>query len=210
VTADRSIRILIADDHPIVREGFAGMIAAEPGMEIVAEAENGRQAVELFRKHLPDITLMDLRMPVMGGVEATAQIRKEFPKSRIIVLTTYDGDEDIYRALQAGAQAYLLKDMYCDEILEAITAVHSGMRRIPTAIAARLAERIVGQELTVRELEVLRLVAAGNSNKQIAGILSISEPTVKGHVSNILTKMGVGDRTQAVTLAIQKGLIHLD
>ena len=210
MTADRSIRILIADDHPIVREGFAGMIAAEPGMEIVAEAENGRQAVELFRKHLPDITLMDLRMPVMGGVEATAQIRKEFPKSRIIVLTTYDGDEDIYRALQAGAQAYLLKDMYCDEILEAITAVHSGMRRIPTAIAARLAERIVGQELTVRELEVLRLVAAGNSNKQIAGILSISEPTVKGHVSNILTKMGVGDRTQAVTLAIQKGLIHLD
>jgi len=186
------------------------MIAAEPGMEIVAEAENGRQAVELFRKHLPDITLMDLRMPVMGGVEATAQIRKEFPKSRIIVLTTYDGDEDIYRALQAGAQAYLLKDMYCDEILEAITAVHSGMRRIPTAIAARLAERIVGQELTVRELEVLRLVAAGNSNKQIAAILSISEPTVKGHVSNILTKMGVGDRTQAVTLAIQKGLIHLE
>jgi two-component system NarL family response regulator len=170
----RTIRVMIVDDHPIVRQGFAGMIATEASMQVVAEAENGEQAVELFRKHRPDITLMDLRMPGMTGVQAIAEIRKEFPNSRIIVLTTYDGDEDIYRALQAGAQGYLLKDMYCDQILEAINTVYSGRRSIPSQIANRLAERIACQDLTSRELEVLDLIAKGNSNKQVASILSIT------------------------------------
>jgi len=207
---NRAIRIMIVDDHPIVRQGFAGMIATEPTMQVVAEAANGEQAIEQFRKHRPDITLMDLRMPGMSGVQAIAEIRKEYPNSRIIVLTTYDGDEDIYRALQAGAHGYLLKDMYCDQILEAISIVHSGRRSIPSQIADRLAERIAGQDLTSRELEVLVLIAKGNSNKQVASILSITEPTVKGHVSNILSKLGAGDRTQAVTLAIQRGIVHLE
>jgi DNA-binding NarL/FixJ family response regulator len=206
----RTIRIMIVDDHPIVRQGFAGMIATEPNMQVVAEAKDGEQAVELFRKHRPDITLMDLRMPGMTGVQAIAEIRKEFPNSRIIVLTTYDGDEDIYRALQAGAQGYLLKDMYCDQILDAINTVYSGRRSIPSQVADRLAERIGGQDLTARELEVLDLIAKGNSNKVVASILSITEPTVKGHVSNILSKLGAGDRTQAVTLAIQRGIVHLE
>jgi two-component system NarL family response regulator len=206
----RTIRIMIVDDHPIVRQGFAGMIATEPSLQVVAEAGNGAQAIEEFRKHRPDITLMDLRMPGMSGVQAITEIRKEFPNSRIIVLTTYDGDEDIYRALQAGALGYLLKDMYCDQILEAINTVHSGRRSIPSQIADRLAERIGGQDLTSRELEVLELIAKGNSNKQVASILSITEPTVKGHVSNILSKLGAGDRTQAVTLAIQRGIVHLE
>jgi len=201
---------MIVDDHPIVRQGFAGMISTEPTMQVVAEAANGEQAIELFRKYRPDITLMDLRMPGMTGVQAIGEIRKQFPNSRIIVLTTYDGDEDIYRALQAGAQGYLLKDMYCDQILEAINTVHSGRRSIPAQIADRLAERIACQDLTSRELEVLELIAKGNSNKQVASILSITEPTVKGHVSNILGKLGAGDRTQAVTLAIQRGIVHLD
>jgi DNA-binding NarL/FixJ family response regulator len=203
------IRIMIVDDHPIVRHGFAGMIATEPSMSVIAEAENGQRALELFRQHRPDITLMDLRMPGMTGVEAILAIRKEFPESRIIVLTTYDGDEDIYRALQAGAQGYLLKDMYCDEIVGAIRAVHKGKRHIPSQIANRLAERMVGQELTSREKEVLGLMAKGNSNREIAADLAITEATVKGHVSNILSKLGVTDRTQAVTAAIQRGIVHL-
>jgi two-component system NarL family response regulator len=203
------IRILIVADHPIVRQGIAGMIATDPGLAVIAEAENGRQAIELFRRHRPDIVLMDLRMPVMNGAEAIQEIRREFPNARIIVLTTYDGDADIYRALQAGAQGYLLKDMYCDEILEAIVAVHTGRRHIPGRVATRLAERVFGQELTAREIEVLELILKGQSNKEIAASLAITEPTVKGHVSNILSKLGVADRTQAVTVALQRGLIHL-
>jgi two-component system NarL family response regulator len=203
------IRVMIVDDHPIVRQGFAGMLATEPNIVVVAEAANGQQAIDLFRQHRPDITLMDLRMPVVSGVEAITSIRKEFPKSRFIVLTTYDGDEDIYRALQSGAQGYLLKSMYCDEIIDAIRTVNEGRRYIPMPVATRLAERMAGSDLTSREIEVLELIVKGNSNKQIADVLAITEPTVKGHVSNILGKLGVGDRTQAATAAIQRGIIHL-
>jgi DNA-binding NarL/FixJ family response regulator len=203
------IRILIVDDHPIVRQGFAGLIATDPKLSVVAEAGDGRQAIDMFRRHRPDVVLMDLRMPVMNGAEAIQEIRKEFPAARIIVLTTYDGDEDIYRALQAGARGYLLKDMYCDEIIEAIVAVHNGRRHIPGRVATRLAERVFGQDLTAREVEVLELILKGQSNKEIAASLAITEPTVKGHVSNILSKLGVADRTQAVTVALQRGIIHL-
>lgn len=203
------IRVMIVDDHPIVRQGFAGMLATEPNIVVVAEAANGQQAIDLFRQHRPDITLMDLRMPVVTGVEAITRIRKEFPKSHFIVLTTYDGDEDIYRALQSGAQGYLLKTMYCDEIIDAIRTVNEGRRYIPTPVAARLAERLASSDLTGREIEVLELIVQGKSNKRIADVLAISEPTVKGHVSNILGKLGVDDRTQAATAAIQRGIIHL-
>ena len=203
------IRIMIVDDHPIVRQGFAGMIATEPEMLVVAEAGDGEEAVQAFRRHHPDVTLMDLRMPSMNGVQAITEIRKEFPRSRFIVLTTYDGDEDIYTALRAGAQGYLLKDMYCDEIIEAIKAVHAGQRRIPAQVAIRLAERPHASELSARELEVLELIASGRSNKEIADLLGITEPTVKGHVSNIFSKLSVSDRTQAVTAALQRGIIHL-
>ena len=206
--ANQSIRIMIVDDHPVVRQGFAGMIATEQEMLVVAEARDGEQAVEAFRLHRPDVTLMDLRMPAMNGVQAITEIRKEFPRSRFIVLTTYDGDEDIYSALRAGAQGYLLKDMYCDEIIEAIKAVHAGLRRIPPQVAMRLAERPLASELSSRELEVLELIANGRSNKEIADLLRITEPTVKGHVSNILGKLSVNDRTQAVTAALQRGIIH--
>ncbi|HYL97983.1 MAG TPA: response regulator transcription factor [Blastocatellia bacterium] len=205
-----SIRIMVVDDHPIVRHGFADMISAQPRMKVVAEAENGLQAVELFRKYRPDITLMDLRMPRLGGVDAIKEIRKDYPDSRIIVLTTYDGEENVYRALQAGAQGYLLKHMSRDEILSAIQAVHAGKRSIPDCIATRLAERTVAQRLTSRESEILNLMGRGMSNKQIATMLAITEPTVKGHVSNILDKLGVTDRTQAVTAAIQRGIIFLE
>src|SRR6185436_5384714 len=179
-------------------------------MEVIAQGINGQQALELYREHQPDITLMDLRMPVMSGVDAIAKIRGEFPDARIIVLTTYDGDEDIYRALQAGAQGYLLNDMFREELVEAIRAVHSGLRRIPTSVAAKLADRMGGSQLTARELEVLKLMARGKSNREIASELAITEGTVKGHVNNILSKLGVSDRTQAVTSALQRGIVHLE
>ena len=202
-------RIMIADDHPVVREGFAAMIGTEPDMTVVAQARSGEEALDLFRRVRPDVTLMDLRMPGMGGVDAIRAIRREFPDSRLIVLTTYDGDEDIYRALEAGAQAYLLKDMLCDEILAAIRAVHAGQRRIPAAVGTRLAERMAGMDLSEREHHVLEFVATGKSNKQIAAALEITEATVKGHVTNILGKLGVTDRTQAVVTALRRGLVHL-
>jgi DNA-binding NarL/FixJ family response regulator len=204
-----TIRIMVVDDHPVVREGFVGMIATEPDMELVAEASTGEEAQRLFRRHEPDVTLMDLRMPGINGVEAIRAIRREFPGSRFIVLTTYDGDEDIYRALQAGAQAYLLKDMLCEEILAAIRAVHAGQRRIPAAVGTRLADRMTGMELSPRELEVLQRVAEGKSNKEIAAALEVTEATVKGHLTNILGKLGVTDRTQAVIAALRRGLVHL-
>jgi two-component system NarL family response regulator len=203
------ICIMIADDHPVVREGFAAMIETEPDMAVVGQARSGEEALELFRRVRPDVTLMDLRMPGMGGVEAIRAIRREFPDSRVIVLTTYDGDEDIYRALEAGAQAYLLKDMLCDEILAAIRAVHAGQRRIPAAVGTRLADRVTGMHLSDREQRVLELVATGKSNKEIAAALEITEATVKGHMTNILGKLGVTDRTQAVITAIRRGLVHL-
>jgi two-component system NarL family response regulator len=203
------IRIMVVDDHPIVREGFGGMIATEPDMCVVAEASSGEDAIRLFRTHRPDVTLLDLRMPGMDGVETMRAILQEFPRGRIIVLTTYDGDEDIYRALQGGAWAYLLKDMLIDEILAAIRAVHSGHRRIPAAVGKRLAERISGTALSARELDVLQLLGQGKSNRDVADRLAITEATVKGHVTNILSKLGVTDRTQAVLIALKRGLVHL-
>jgi two-component system NarL family response regulator len=203
------IRIMITDDHPVVREGFAAMIETEPDMAVVGQARSGEEAIELFRRVHPDVTLMDLRMPGMGGVEAIRALRREFPDSRLIALTTYDGDEDIYRALEAGAQAYLLKDMICDEILAAIRAVHAGQRRIPAAVGTRLAERMAGMDLSEREHHVLELVATGKSNKEIAAAMEITEATVKGHMTNVLGKLGVTDRTQAVITAIRRGLVHL-
>ena len=207
---DKPIRVLIADDHFVVRMGLAAVIGTQPDITVVAEATNGKQAIELFREHRPDVTLMDLRMPEVDGLEAITAIRGEFPESRFIVLTTYDGDEDIYRALQAGARAYLLKDMLRDGLVEAIRAVHAGQRRIPAEVASRLAERMNRTELTARELEVLRLIVEGKSNKAIAAELSIAEGTVKIHINNILSKLGVSDRTQAATFALQRGIIHLD
>ena len=203
------INLLVADDHNIVRSGLAALINSEADMAVVAEATNGEQAIDLFKQHRPDVALMDLRMPVVSGVDAIIAIRKDFPTARIIVLTTYDGDEDIYRALQAGASGYLLKGMLAEELLEAIRAVHAGLRRIPSAVAERLAIRMGGPGLTARELDVLALIVRGNSNKEIAATLTISEATVKSHINNILSKLGASDRTQAATMAIQRGIIHL-
>jgi two-component system NarL family response regulator len=204
------IRVLVVDDHFVVRMGLRAVIDAEPDMAVVAEANGGERAVQLFREHNPDITLMDLRMPLTSGVEATRAIREDSPDARVIVLTTYDGDEDIFRALNAGARAYLLKDVSREELLDVIRGVHAGQRRIPPAIGARLAESMPRSELTKRELEVLGLVVRGLSNRKIGDALSITEGTVKIHINNILSKMGVEDRTQAATAAVRRGIIHLD
>ncbi|HEY9285943.1 MAG TPA: response regulator transcription factor [Pyrinomonadaceae bacterium] len=203
------IRIIVVDDQAVVRQGFVALINTVADMEVVAEGTNGAEAVELYRRHRPDVLLTDLRMPVMGGVEAIAAIKREWPQARVIVLTAFDGDEDIYRSLQAGAQGYLLKDMFFEELESAIRTVRAGGRRIPGVVAERLAERVGGSDLTGRELEVLRLIVAGRSNKEIGGDLKISEATVKSHVNSILSKLGVTDRTQAATTALQRGLVHL-
>lgn len=203
------IRIMIIDDQAVVRQGFVALINTVPDMEVIAEGINGQQAIDLYNQHTPDITLIDLRMPVVGGVEAISAIRNKFPDARLIVLTTYDGDEDIYRSLQAGAKGYLLKDVFFEELEAAIRTVHAGSRHIPGAIAMRLAERMASSALTSREMEVLELIVRGQSNKEIAASLSISEATVKSHINNILSKLGVTDRTQAVTTALQRGLVHL-
>lgn len=205
-----AIRVMVIDDHQIVRQGLVALINTESDLTVVAEGADGQQAVELFRQHQPDVTLMDLRMPVLSGVEATKAIRQEFPTARIIVLTTFDGDEDIYRALQAGAQSYLLKGVSFDELIEAIRTVHAGQRRIPAVVAERLAERMAGEELTSREVQVLELIVHGKSNKEIGTALSISEATVKSHINSLLSKLGVADRTQAATTALQRGIVHLD
>jgi DNA-binding NarL/FixJ family response regulator len=204
------IQIMVVDDHHIVRQGLVALIATIPDMKVIAEASDGAQAVELYRKHRPDITLMDLRLPNMNGVDAIAQIRSQAPEARIIVLTTFDGDEDIYRALQAGAKGYLLKGMTADELTDAIRTVHAGKSRIPAVVAERLAERMGGPSLTGRELEVLKHIVGGGSNKEIASALFISEATVKTHINSILSKLGVSDRTQAATTALQRGIVHLD
>ena len=193
----------------MVRQGFVSLINTVADMEVIAEGTNGQQAIELYRQHKPDVMLIDLRMPVLSGVEAISAIRRESPGARMIVLTTYDGDEDIYRSLQAGAQGYLLKDVFFEELEEAIRKVHAGSRRIPAAVAERLAERMSGSELTTRELEVLQQIVAGKSNKEIGTHLNISEATVKSHINNILSKLGVTDRTQAATTALQRGIVHL-
>src|SRR5262249_45096316 len=210
MSAREKIKVLVVDDHFVVRMGVTTLINTQSDMAVVAEGASGQQALELFRAHQPDVTLMDLRMPGMGGVEAISAIRAEYPEARIIVLTTYDGDEDIYRAFQAGARAYLLKDMHHDEMLGAIRAVHQGQRFIPPAIANRLSDRMARSELTSREMEVLRLIVKGMSNKEIAQALSIAEGTVKIHVNNVLGKLGVNDRTKAATTALQRGIVHLE
>jgi DNA-binding NarL/FixJ family response regulator len=202
------IRIMVIDDQAVVRQGFVSLIKTVPDMEIIGEGSNGQEAVDLFRRLRPDITLMDLRMPGVSGAEAITQIRGEFPGARIIVLTTFDGDEDIYRAVQAGAQGYLLKDMFFEELEAAIRKVHAGARLIPGSVAERLAARMSSSELTGRELEVLRQIVDGKSNKEIGNVLNISEATVKSHINNILSKLGVSDRTQAATTALQRGIVH--
>ena len=207
-TDANKIRIMVIDDQAVVRQGFVSLIKTVPDMEIVGEGSNGQEAVDLFRQLRPDITLMDLRMPELSGAEAIRQIRSEFPAARIIVLTTFDGDEDIYRAVQAGAQGYLLKDMFFEELEAAIRKVHAGARLIPGSVAERLAARMSSSELTGRELEVLRQIVDGKSNKEIGNELNISEATVKSHINNILSKLGVSDRTQAATTALQRGIVH--
>ncbi len=203
------IRILIVEDHHVVRKGLMALLQASPEVEIVGEASDGLEAIERFHALQPDITLMDLRLPKLGGADVITQLRISDPAARFIVLTTFDGDEDIYRALQAGAKAYLLKGMTVDELLTTIRVVHSGKARIPAAIAEKLAERVSGQELTPRELSVLERIVAGRANKEIASDLHISETTVKSHVNSLLSKLGVADRTHAATLALQRGLVHL-
>ncbi|MBW4489343.1 MAG: response regulator transcription factor [Trichocoleus desertorum ATA4-8-CV12] len=203
------IRVLIADDHAVVRQGLATIINHDSEMTVIAQAEDGQQAIALYRQHQPDITLMDLRMPRMEGVEAITAICAEFRQARIAVLTTYDGDEDIYRGLRAGAQGYLLKDAKPNELLNAIRAIHSGEKYIPPAVGAKLLQRMNNPELSERELEVLRLMAQGMSNQEIGTALSIGESTIKSHVNRILSKLGVNDRVQAVIIAVKRGLVSL-
>jgi DNA-binding NarL/FixJ family response regulator len=203
------IRVLSVDDHPLLREGIAELIGNQSDMQMIGEAANGREALEQFRKHHPDITLMDLQMPEMSGIDAISAIRGEFPDARIIVLTTYAGDFQVSRALKAGARGYLLKGMLRQELLETIRAVHAGRKRLSAEVAAEIAEHATDDVLTPREIDVLRLIATGNANKDIARKLSLSEETVKGHVKNILAKLGVRDRTHAVTIGLKRGIIDL-
>ncbi|MBB5339930.1 response regulator [Tunturiibacter gelidoferens] len=203
------IRILVVDDHHVVRQGLVALLNIIPDIEVVGQASDGLQAIELYRTLQPDITLMDLQLPNLGGVDAILQIRADNPAARFIVLTTFDGDEDIFRSLQAGAKAYLLKGMTVDELLSTIQAVHSGRTLISPAIAEKLAERMSTQALTNRELRVLERIVAGRANKEIASDLKISEATVKSHINSLLGKLGVSDRTHAATVALQRGIVHL-
>lgn len=202
------IHLVVADDHPLMRMGLVALIETDTGLTVDAEATNGQEAIEAFRRHRPQVVLMDLRMPVLGGVEATAAIAREFPGAGILVLTTYDGDEDIYRALRAGARGYVLKNVPATQLLGAIRAVAAGRRYIPPEVAERLAERIAREEPTPREMEVLALLIHGKTNKEISAALKISEETTKTHVSNLLQKLGVADRTEAATTALLRGLIR--
>ena len=203
------IRIFAVDDHPLVREGIAALIGCEEDMELIGEATNGREALELFRQHQPDITLMDLQMPEMNGIDATGAIRGEFPDARIIILTTHPGDVQVSRALKAGVRGYVLKGMLRKELLDTIRAVHAGHKRLSSEAAVEIAGHATDSGLTPREIDVLRLVAAGNANKEIGARLSLTEVTIKSHVKNILAKLGASDRTHAVTIALKRGIIDL-
>lgn len=203
------IRILTVDDHALLREGIAALVNAEPDMKLIAEASNGEEAIEKFRLYRPDVTLMDLQMPNMNGVDAISRIRGEFSDARIIVLTTYTGDAQVLRALKAGARGYILKGHVHRELLAIIRAVHAGQKQIPPEIAAELANHATDDELSPRQVDILRLMAAGNANKQIADQLNIGEATVKSHVTNILSKLGANDRTHAVTIGLKRGIIDL-
>ncbi len=207
MTATPRIRVLTVDDHPLLRSGIAAVIEGEEDIMVVGEATNGKEAVESFRIYRPDVTLMDLQMPVMNGIDAILAIRREFPGARIVILTTYDGDAQAVRALKAGAAGYLLKNMLREELISTIRSIHAGLRRVPAEIAAGIAEHVADENLTDREIEVLRKVAAGTSNKMIASQLSISEATVKSHMKSILSKLGANDRTHAVTIAMKRGFI---
>jgi DNA-binding NarL/FixJ family response regulator len=205
----RRIRVFSVDDHPLLREGIAAIINNQPDMQVIGQAANGKDAVQEFKKHQPDVTLMDLRLPDMSGIDAMIAIRAEFTEARIILLTTFEGDVEIKRALEAGARGYLLKSMPPKELVEVIRQVHAGKKRIPPQLAAQLAEHMSDEALTTREIEVLRQIAGGNRNRDIAERLFISEETVKVHIKHIMEKLGASDRTQAVAIGIRRGIIQL-
>ena len=209
MTSTPQISILCVDDHPLLRQGIAAIIDRQSDMKLVAEATSGRDAIQKFKEHRPDVTLMDLRLPDISGIDVLIAIRSEFPDARIIMLTTFDGDAEIHRSLEAGARAYVLKNMPAKEMVEAIRQVHAGKKRVPTEIATHLAEHLGEEQLTGREIDVLKHIAGGNRNRDIAQILFISEETVKVHIKHIMEKLGASDRTQAVSIAVRRGIIQL-
>jgi len=209
MTRESQIRVLSVDDHPLLREGLAAIIDNQPDMRLVAQASNALEAMQQFRKHRPDVTLMDLRLPDKSGIDAMIAVRAEFPEARVIMLTTFEGDVEIQRALEAGARGYMLKSMPPKELVEAIRQVHAGKKRIPPQLAARLAEHLSEEDLTAREVEVLRQIAGGNRNRDIAEKLFITEETVKVHIKHIMEKLGASDRTQAVAIGLRRGIIEL-